>query len=379
LPNLIGQIAYSCLMEIRAVPKKANVVTKASLVGLSDLRVEWVSNTSSAVKLRLQMDTANVQPVPAALLSSLSDLAARTGTAEVLSCAPSSLSVLSATTMYFEAGQGDWLLVDAANVSHASREPVWQVSIRRTTRSNDPAGDIVARSMIVFRGANGRTIQVAKDPQELTADEDTADDLTLPKAIENGNSVADQRRRQIFMGACRVVAAKGYAATTIRDIAKASKLKISTMYQYITTKEDVLFMITNGCMEELFADFELSLRQNGTATEKIKHAIDSLVEYIAKNRKYINLVYRETKSLNRENREKIFDLERRLVALWEQIISEGKRSGEFSVADPSLAAHFIYFLCNIWALRHWALSEYSEKQVREMLYRFAFGALAKSN
>jgi AcrR family transcriptional regulator len=361
------------------VPKRKNIVPNASLAGMTDLQVEWVSNTPSSVKLRLQMESADVHPVPAALLSSLCDLAARNGAAELHSCPASSLSVLSATTVYFEAGHGDWLLVDAANVSNPSRELLWQVSISRAAKKDDPTGDVVAHSMVVFRHPNGQAIRAANDPEELAAGGEASNDLALPKAMDNGNSVADQRRRQIFMGACRVVAAKGYAATTIRDIAKASKLKISTMYQYITTKEDVLFMITNGCMAELFADFELSLRQSGTATEKIKHAIDSLVEYISKNRKYINLVFRETKSLNRENREKIFDLERRLVALWEHIITDGKRSGEFAVTDPSLAAHFIYFLCDIWALRHWALSEYSEKQIREMLYRFAFGALAKSN
>jgi AcrR family transcriptional regulator len=355
------------------------IAATTSIRGLSDLQIERLSNIPSGVKLRLQMDDPDVDPLPAALLSSLCDLAARTGAAELQSCSPSSLPVLSAATVFFEAGKGPWLLIDASNISNVSRESAWQISVSRVTKRDDPPGDVVAQSMIVFRALDGKTFQAANDPTELTVGEEPSTDVAFPQAAENGSSVADQRRRQIFLGACRVVAAKGYAATTIRDIAKASKLKISTMYQYITSKEDVLFMITSGCMAELFADFELSLRQSGSATEKIKHAIDSLVDYISKNRKYINLVYRETKSLNPENRERIFNLERRLVALWEHIISDGKRSGEFSVTDPSLAAHFIYFLCNIWALRHWALSEYSEKQIRDMLHCFALGALAKKN
>jgi AcrR family transcriptional regulator len=363
-------------IDVSAKAKAKAPLTLPAL--LSDLHVEPLSLSSTAVKMRMRINGGGAAPVPAILLSALSDLAARTGASEKLAYNPTSLALLSSSTLYFPVGSGPWLLITGSSLDERPNESSWQISVSRSAKLDDQNGEIVSQSLFIFRTEAHSPLPAAPTVAETAADVAQLEtDADEPATGDEGDSVPDQRRRQIFLGACKVVAEKGYATTTIRDIAKACKLKISTMYQYITSKEDILFMITKGCMAELFADFELNLRDTGSATEKVKNAIDNHVNYISKNRKYINLVYRETKSLNAENRAKIFDLERRVVALWEKIINEGKRSGEFSVQDAELTAHFIYFLCNVWALRHWAIGDHTEKEIREMLYLFTFGALNK--
>ena len=185
----------------------------------------------------------------------------------------------------------------------------------------------------------------------------------------------EKRRRQIFEGALKVISEQGYAATSIRKIAAAADISISTMYQYIDSKEDLLFMITSGCMDELFRFFNQELRSEGAATRKMSEAIAAYVDYISKNRRYINLVYRETRSLSAENREKIFGVERHFTALWEEIIVAGNESGEFDIEDTNLAAHIVYFICNVWALRHWAIKDIDAASVQEYLERFILRGL----
>jgi AcrR family transcriptional regulator len=346
-------------------------------VDVADLRIELLESSPKAVKMRLRIDEFDPSAISAPLLSCISDMAARLGAGQVMMDDPSSLFVTSTSSSYFDTGTGPWLIVSASAIQQYDNVSGWQVSIIRSPKLEDSQSqETVAQSIIVLR--HGRSTSGAAGDRELRHPSGITQ--TAPSAntaADEGDSVADQRRRQIFLGACRVVAEKSYAATTIRDIAKAAQLPISTMYQYISSKEDILFMITKGCMAELFTDFEQSIRENGSATDKVQHAIDNHVKYISKNRKYINLVYRETKSLSRENRAKIFELERQVVALWERIISEGKKNGDFTIQDPSLAAHFIYFLCNVWALRHWAIGQHSEKEIKNMLYLFVFGALHK--
>jgi hypothetical protein len=63
-------------------------------------------------------------------------------------------------------------------------------------------------------------------------------------------------------------------------------------------------MITSGCMNEIFRFFDKELKREGTANQKMREAIDAYIKYISKNRRYINLVYRETRALSAENREK---------------------------------------------------------------------------
>ncbi|MEC8428319.1 MAG: TetR/AcrR family transcriptional regulator, partial [Pseudomonadota bacterium] len=195
------------------------------------------------------------------------------------------------------------------------------------------------------------------------------------KTMSSKEQAMEIRRRKIFDGACEVIGREGYAATTIRKVAKAAGVPISTMYQYIDTKEDLLFMITSSCMEEIFEYMTEELRREGDAVTKMTHAVDAYVKYISKNRRYINLAYRETRALSRANREKIFDIERRFTRLWEEIIISGNKADSFRAEKSRLAANMVYFFCNVWALRYWSVQDYTEDEVRQYLMKFVMGGL----
>ncbi len=180
----------------------------------------------------------------------------------------------------------------------------------------------------------------------------------------------EDKKRRIFEGACEVIGREGYAATTIRKVAKAAGLPISTMYQYIESKEDLLFMITSGCMEEIFDYMYEEMSTDHPPVQKLEEAVSAYMKYISKNRRYINLVYRETRALSRHNREKVFDIERKFTQLWEAIIIEGNKEGVFDAPKSRLAANMVYFFCNVWSLRYWSVQDYTEDEVKEYLMRF---------
>jgi AcrR family transcriptional regulator len=187
-----------------------------------------------------------------------------------------------------------------------------------------------------------------------------------PPTLEAG-STSDIRRRQIVEGACEVISRKGYADASVREIAEAAGVSIPSLYQYVKSKEDILFLITEGCMQRLFDQFRETIGAALTADAKIEKAIADYLAYISDNRRYINLVYRETRSLSPENRERIFEIERALMREWEQIIRSGTRGGEFRKIDPFLTSNILYFACSIWSLRHWAIGDFGEDNIREVL------------
>ena len=53
----------------------------------------------------------------------------------------------------------------------------------------------------------------------------------------------DHKHQQIVEGACRLFFKKGYHKTTIREIALASGMSMGQLYHYISSKDDVLFLI----------------------------------------------------------------------------------------------------------------------------------------
>jgi AcrR family transcriptional regulator len=179
--------------------------------------------------------------------------------------------------------------------------------------------------------------------------------------------VGDGRWQRIFEAACEVIGRRGYGDASMREIARVAGLPIATMYQTIGAKEDLLFMITEGCMRQLFDTFQQGLGGDGTAEGRVREAISAYVDYIDRNRKYINLVYRETRSLSPANRERIFAIERDFAAKWRALLDTGVAEGALRCADTEFAAHALYFLCTIWALRHWALDGFDAAQVKTCL------------
>ena len=224
---------------------------------------------------------------------------------------------------------------------------------------------------------------------ELRRDGEIAATLTLPVAgVRLASSEDDHagvapvppppagRDQEIVEAACDVIAAKGFAATSMRDIAAAAGVPIATMYRYIGSKDELLARITATRMGELFDHFEANLTGGGTATERLTEAIEVYVAYISKNHRYINLVYRETKALDAEARARIYETERRFMRLWAAIISDGVGSGEFAVDDVDLAANLAYFSCTVWALRHWSIGNRSQADVASLLVQLIVGGLA---
>lgn len=271
----------------------------------------------------------------------------------------------------FSGGEGERLAAEAAVLFQDARGVSMRVALYRYPQGQD----IGQRYLIADYVSTAVTVSATSAQVTLAEPVQAAANEGEPKALSNRERTMEAKRRQIFDGACEVIGREGYAATTMRKVAKAAGLPLSSIYQYIDTKEDLLFMITSTCMEEIFDYMHAELLSEGSAEQKMEHAVEAYVKYISKNRRYINLVYRETRALSRQNREKVFDHERRFTLLWEKIISEGNKSGEFDAQKSRLAAHLIYFVCNVWSLRYWAVQDYTEEEMRDYLQRFVLNGL----
>ncbi len=256
---------------------------------------------------------------------------------------------------------GEQLTVVSSQHVAGINESVWRARVHAhapNERINQQ--NLVAEVTQRFRwAAQGAASQEDEPP---VAAPDKADAELGPRKDEG---VADRRRRQIFLGACEVIAKKGWANASIRDITRAAKITIPTMYQYISGKEDILYLVTSMCMEEILQHFQAHTQSDKAPLESLVDAIAAYFGYIDKNRRYINLVYSETRSLSEVNRERIFELEKQFIYLWELILIKGNETGVFNIRNTHLAANLIYFLCTAWALRHWSIGIYPEEEVKQ--------------
>nr|WP_254436881.1 TetR/AcrR family transcriptional regulator [Ruegeria arenilitoris] len=193
--------------------------------------------------------------------------------------------------------------------------------------------------------------------------------ITVPpeKPARPLSDTAEERRRQIFEGACKVIAKHGFGNASMREIAKESGLSVPLMYKYIKDKDEILHLITTMCMQGIIDFFDTGELFKGPADQNLIRAVDRYIDYIGENRRYINLVYSETRSMSAENRARVFDMERKFMGRWQTILDQGVEQQIFRPMNTELMANYLYFLCTVWSLRHWSIGKFPEQEIRDSL------------
>ena len=61
----------------------------------------------------------------------------------------------------------------------------------------------------------------------------------------------ERRRKEIVNAAVPLFIGKGFHKTTTRQISKAAKFSIGALYEYVTSKEDVLYLVCQAIHDEV--------------------------------------------------------------------------------------------------------------------------------
>ncbi|CEG21914.1 putative HTH-type transcriptional regulator YfiR [Planococcus massiliensis] len=190
-------------------------------------------------------------------------------------------------------------------------------------------------------------------------------------------SLIEKRRAQMIRGAVTLFKEKGFHRTTTREIAKASGFSIGTLYEYIRTKEDVLYLVCDSIYDEVHARLDALDVDTGsldvliTAIEHYYSLIDDMQdEYV--------VMYQESKSLPKDALRYVLDKEMEMVSLFERLLTECADSGEIAMApkEIKLAANHLFVQGQMWAFRRWALRDYTIQEFIELQTKFLLQGMA---
>ena len=197
------------------------------------------------------------------------------------------------------------------------------------------------------------------------------------KGIKNPELVK-KKQRQIAVGASEIIFQKGFHNTSVRELAEYSGLTIGNLYDYINTKDDILFFVFNEIYERwasvLLKDSTILAISN--PKRQLISAIDSMWEVVEDMEKLLVLAYRETNWLKRDELKKVLAQESRLVSYFDQIILRGMELGEFRKVDSVLTANTIVFLLAFLPLRGWNFrKDYNYKKVKSFVFDLIFNGI----
>jgi AcrR family transcriptional regulator len=298
----------------------------------------------------------------------LAHAAARTGCRQALAGAAEIRITSSNFLMLEHLDDEQPLSAEARPVRSTPAGAIWRAKVFAGRNAAPGSRAIAELTLSASAAVEGSTSEKSAPAAPVEA---TVVELTPRRRADSYEEKLDQ----VMAGAYEVISRKGYGSATMREIAQASGMPLSSMYQYFQHKEDLLYLMTDRYLSQLSSEFETALSRSNSATEMLIDATQKYIAYCGTHRKLINLTYREAKSLSREKREKIFELDRRFVTIWEKILATGVKNGEFEIDNVELYANYIYFLCTAWAIRHWNLGRFKEEVIVESLRAFILRAV----
>ncbi len=159
------------------------------------------------------------------------------------------------------------------------------------------------------------------------------------------------RRSRIIRESARLFRERGYAGTSVRDIAAATGLQSGSWVYHFKTKQDILAAV----MEEGLRDSLQRIEAIGGATlaprERFRELVRAHLDTIlSPGRDFIPVLLYDWRSLELAGRPRVVALQKRYEAVWDRAIAELHATGDW--ASPSRADRLLMFGALNW-IAHW--------------------------
>jgi AcrR family transcriptional regulator len=197
----------------------------------------------------------------------------------------------------------------------------------------------------------------------------------LIKSSAKHPRVTEKKHKQIVEAACPVFFEKGYHLTTIRDISKACGMSMGQIYHYISSKDDVLFLVHKHFQGVWYELIERShVEEVKDPVERLNKTFRHTIQMMLENRKLFQFLFTETKHLDREHRRVVLEMfEKNIIGFWRRLLKEANKKKSLK-CDIDFSASLVSYLILFLALRTWSLRGKSTKHV-ELLIDFILRGL----
>lgn len=181
-------------------------------------------------------------------------------------------------------------------------------------------------------------------------------------ALTKNHRILEARRLQIVQAAVGLFVDQGFHKTTTRQIAQAANMSIGGMYEYVRSKEDILYLVCDHIHASIEARLKALLGRTETGREALVKAMAAFFQVCDELSDHVLLIYQETKSLPAEARSYVLANDVRIAGLFREIIDRGQvdQSLELNGLEAELIAHDIVVSGHMWTFRRWRLGKLTD-------------------
>lgn len=145
----------------------------------------------------------------------------------------------------------------------------------------------------------------------------------------------DERWAQLLEVAAQVFSEKGYAGTSLQEIASRTGILKGSIYYYIKTKEDLLAHLLRETYDKGLQAIRPIAEGEGNPIERLAAMIRGHIEYVCTDRARTAVFIHEYKRLSAEQRKQFLGEDHLYRNLFQKVIAEGQKAG---LLQPKLDA-----------------------------------------
>ena len=210
--------------------------------------------------------------------------------------------------------------------------------------------------------------------------EHPAQNREVPTQVKNPDLV-ERRRRQIVDAAAKLFIAQGFHKTTTRQIARAAGVSIGSLYEYVASKEDVLYLVCEFIHLEVERGVAEAMQRTTGGKEVLAEVIREYFLVCHRMSDFILLIYQETRSLPVVWRKRVLENELRITRVLVEVLaglSDGGQLPSMSSDQLEMVAHNITVLGHMWTFRRWYLARhFSIEDYIRIQTDFIIGTIAR--
>ncbi|MCD5422853.1 TetR family transcriptional regulator [Rhodococcus pyridinivorans] len=158
--------------------------------------------------------------------------------------------------------------------------------------------------------------------------------MARPRKAEQG---ARDTRELVYSCAVGLMNDHGYHGTSLRDVAKAVGVQMSTLYHYLHSKQSLLVEIMTTTTNALADMAQAAKSETQTPLEQLEAVIAAHVEFHARYPKEARIAETELRSLEPDNLKAIVAIRDQYEEIFAGIITAGQQRGDFGEVDTRIA------------------------------------------
>ena len=192
----------------------------------------------------------------------------------------------------------------------------------------------------------------------------------IKTATKNPDRVRE-RRESLINAAVAVFIEKGFHNATVRDIGRAANMTQGTIYNYVSSKDDILYMVCDRIVAEYNEQARKALDTSHDPVGRVRSAVRAISQVMYRHRREILLIYQDSHLLDKRSRRVILARVEEFIGMFERIIIDAARELRVALPHPHLSSNMLTFLPVMIALRGWSLrNDLPPEEVIEQISAF---------